>query len=294
VLCAAFCGCRNATDVNYTEMDYSNPGNWVYINYGEDKPADCFFIDGFGFEKEAPKSLDDMLRNDITNDVNKQMGMYTDNCRFFAPFYRENYAENGVTDYNDIKSSFEYYMKNYNDGRPIVLASSSVGGEELLKLLKDELDTFSDRFVAAYDIGGYVTENDIKDYPQIVTAQQSDDVGVLVSFISENKYKKLTELDNTIEKAVSINPLDWTTENTAIDESFNMGACFFDGDGNMTDEVYQFCGAAIDEEKGALKLTGADYEDYATEYGDYEYMFFYRNIQYNVAERVEAFFGDDN
>lgn len=31
--------------------------------------------------------------------------------------------------YEDIKCAFEYYMENYNDGRPIVVAGFSQGGQ---------------------------------------------------------------------------------------------------------------------------------------------------------------------
>jgi hypothetical protein len=103
-------------------------------------------------------------------------------------------------------------------------------------------------------------------------------------------------------KTLSINPLTWTTDTTPVDESFNMGACFTDADGNISDEIYQFCGAYIDDDRGTLKVTGIDEDKYSVEneffakgvYHIYDCGFFYRNLQYNVAERVEAYYGDDN
>ncbi len=286
LLCVAFCGCdKNAEVGTASDIDYSNSGNWAYINYGEEQPADCFFIDSLGVDD----SQNEASRNEVICDVNKQMGMYTDNCRFFAPFYKDGDL---TTEYDGVKSAFDCYMESYNDGRPVVLASNANGGELLIKLLQDELETFSDRFVAAYAVGYGVTEDEIEGYTQITVAQQSNDVGVLVSFITSDGY----EMNALDKKTVGINPLNWEATGDSVDESYNMGACFFDEDGVMTDEVYQFCGAYIDEETGSLKLTNiADDKDYiAASESNAEYMLFYRNIQYNVAERVEAFFGDDN
>ena len=57
--------------------------------------------------------------------------------------------------YGDIKSAFEYYLKNYNKGRPIIIASHSQGTTHALRLLKDYFENkpLQKQLVAAYLVG---------------------------------------------------------------------------------------------------------------------------------------------
>ncbi len=79
-------------------------------------------------------------------------------------------------------------------------------------------------------------------------------------------------------------------------------ACFTDYSGEAVEEVPEFCGAYIDPERGTLKVVGVDPADYPPMlsifgegvYHVYDYQFFYRNLQANVAERIKAYGAGDN
>ena len=98
--------------------------------------------------------------------INMEKGIYDADSRFFAPYYRqiglnvyempeadrEPYLE---TAYADVRDAFLYYMENYNEGRPIVLAGFSQGADMCLRLMKDLFDdeALADQLVACYAIG---------------------------------------------------------------------------------------------------------------------------------------------
>lgn len=98
-------------------------------------------------------------------------------------------------------------------------------------------------------------------------------------------------------KTNAINPLNWKTDSTPADKTLNKGACFTDYDGKITKEVANLTGAYIDSSRGALKVTDINPEDYPPGldifedgiYHLYDYQFFYRNLQENVAVRIDAY-----
>ena len=98
-------------------------------------------------------------------------------------------------------------------------------------------------------------------------------------------------------RAYTINPLNWKTDGTPADRSLNDGACFTDYSGQILSEVRGLCGCYIEEDRGVVKVTDVTPEEYPAvlellpegAYHIYDYQFFYRNLQENVANRVERF-----
>lgn len=76
-----------------------------------------------------------------------------------------------------------------------------------------------------------------------------------------------------------------------------MGACFTDYSGDIVTEIPQLTGAYIDSTRGALKVVDVTVEEYPPVlpifeegvYHLYDYQFFYRNLQDNVATRVAEY-----
>ena len=98
-------------------------------------------------------------------------------------------------------------------------------------------------------------------------------------------------------RSLSINPLNWRTDAAPADAALNLGACFTDYSGTIKAEIPQLCGAYLDETRGVLKVPGLDAGKYPPvvpgmpqgAYHVYDYMFFFRNLQKNVADRVNAY-----
>ena len=199
--------------------------------------------------------------------------------------------------YRDVAAAFEYYMENCNGGRPIILAGFSQGSQLLLMLMKEYFDDakYSEKLVAAYCIGWRVTEEDVAAFPQLKMAQGEDDTGVIISFNSEAKGVEESVVVPRGVKTLGINPLNWKTDATPADKSLNAGACFTKYSGVIKKEVANLTGAYLDAERGTLRVTDVVPSDYSSSlfpdgvYHLYDYQFFYRNLQSNVAVRLAAF-----
>lgn len=294
------------------QLLYSDKTNWAYYAVGENKDADLFLIcptvySGSGDNHNM--SLDDeKTKASFYGALNMEKGIYEDECRMFAPYYRqaglevyqldkaerEQYLE---TAYNDVKEAFLYYFENLNDNRPYILAGFSQGADMTLRLMKDLFadEKYSKNLIATYSIGWALTSEEVKEYPQLKPAEGETDTGVIITFNSEDKDIKTSVIVE--DKTLGINPLNWKTDSTVADKSLNLGACFTNYDGEITREEKNLTGAYLDPDRGTLKVTDIDKADYPSSiplfpdgvYHIYDYQFFYRNLQKNVGDRVNAF-----
>ena len=301
--------CASAESIG--EIDYSAPSSWAYFAEGDDRPADLFLICptvDMGSEGNLNMDVsDEELRASFTGALNMERGIYEDVTVMYAPFYRQMtfpvyekmIAEEGrhlEIAYCDVEDAFLYYIDNLNDGRPFILAGFSQGAQLALMLLEEYFDDedLQDRLIAAYCIGWKVTEEDLEKYPHLKMAESDDDTGVIISFNSEAE-----NIDGSIivphgVRTLSINPLNWKTDSTYADRSLNEGACFTDYSGAVTSEIPALTGAYIDPERGTLKITDVKPSDYSSPlfpdgvYHLYDYQFFFRNLQENVALRTAS------
>ena len=108
--------------------DYSDPQLWAYLETKEEKEADVFFICPTVYGGEGNMALDDgETMGSFLGATNMEKGIYDTQARFFAPYYRqaglavytlpsEQQEPYFRIAYDDVKSAFTYYMKNYNEG----------------------------------------------------------------------------------------------------------------------------------------------------------------------------------
>ncbi|MFA5480184.1 MAG: DUF3089 domain-containing protein [Candidatus Muiribacteriota bacterium] len=298
-------------------IDYSDINNWAYYSVGENKPADLFLICPTVFggeENQHNMSLkDEESKQNFTGALNMEKGIYENELRMYAPFYQQ--AGLNVykmdsrrskkffdTAYADIRKAFVHYMENENNNRPIVIAGFSQGSDMALRLLKEFFseEKYQNKLVAAYLIGWRITEQDLKKYPHLKMAQNENDTGVIVSFNSEAEFVKKSII--VPEKTYGINPLNWKTDSTPALASLNLGACFTDYSGSIVNEFENFTGAYLDSERGTLKITDVNPDEYPPildifEHGVfhiYDYLFFYRNLQHNVEVRLKNYMENIN
>ena len=294
--------------------DYAQAQNWAYLETDETATTDVFFICPTvygGGEDNHNMSMDDQeTRSSFLGATNMEKGIYDEDSRFFAPYYRQ--AGLSVYElpakerepylslaYEDVKAAFTYYLEHYNEGRPIILAGFSQGADMSIRLLKDCFADASvnDLLVACYAIGWSVTEAEMAQYPHLHFATSADDTGVIISFNSEaeNVTDSLTIPAGT--HTLAINPLNWKTDGTPAGKEENLGACFTNYDGEIVTEIPHLTGACIDPVRGALKVpdvSPADYPPVLSIFTDgvyhlYDYQFFYRNLQENVGVRLDAY-----
>lgn len=314
-----------SVDLPESTVDYSNRENWMY--YGDivgapegddvaknaaDPVADVFFIAPTSTAEGANADITDSdTRASILNSTNMEIGIYNENARVYAPYYRmvtmEHYVNGGTADgedmltaYADVKAAFEQYLKESEGSRPIILAGFSQGSDMLYRLMIDEFgsEEMREKLVAAYAIGWPCTEEMTKKYPQLRMAQGENDTGVIISFECEAPEVTESPFFPADIRMLSINPLNWTTTGETASKEQNKGFVYVKGATySVAAEIPNLCGAYIDETRGTLKVTDIDKADYPPRianlpegaYHIYDYEFFYRNLQENVAKRLQAF-----
>ena len=310
-LLAALAGC--STQPQPTSI-YADSENWAYLENQETGLADVFFIcpTVYGGEESVYNmSLEDTAtKESFLGATNMEKGIYDQDTRFFAPYYRQaglNVYELSPEDresylflaYQDVKDAFTYYLEHYNQGQPIILAGFSQGADMCIRLLKDcfAQEEVNDLLVACYAIGWSITQEELDAYPHLRFAAGEDDTGVIISFNSEAEEVTDSLMIPAGTRTLAINPLNWKTDSTPASKVENAGACFTDYSGTILTEIPQLTGAYIDPQRGALKVPDVTPEEYPPVlsifsegvYHLYDYQFFYRNLQENVAVRLDAY-----
>lgn len=295
-----------------TEIDYTRSENWAYFGIGGEHDADLFLICptvDMGKNGNFNMAMDDTkTKQNFVGALNMERGIYEDALTLYAPYYRqvtfpvysldEGKAEQYIQiAYQDVRAAFLAYMEQAEPERPFVLAGFSQGSDMVLRLLKEFFDdpAYQDRLIAAYCIGWCVTGEDLKECPWLKPATCADDLGSIICFSTEAEGVTDSLIVPAGTKTYAINPLNWKTDGTMADASQNMGACFTDYSGTITREIPQLTGAYIEDSRGVLiapDIVPADYSNALFPDGVYhlfDYQFFYRNLQANVALRVEAY-----
>ena len=237
--------------------DYSNLATWAASPFKSDPSdlcpkqvkypfndtaiADVFFIHPTSFT-EKPDSIhwnaawDDPKQQEKTlkNAIKFQASVFNHVGRIYAPYYRqaniEIYYTNDLkkafwaadTAYSDVRRAFLYYLKNYNQGRPIIIASHSQGSTHAIWLLKEFFDTtaLKKQLVTAYIPGMTVRYSDFK---TLQAAPDSNFVGGYCVWRSAEKGYYPPSLPRGKE-VVCTNPISWTLDSIAIDKNYNKGA----------------------------------------------------------------------
>ena len=213
--------------------------------------------------------------------------------------------------------------------RPFILAGHSQGSNLLLYLLQDKFTDPEVRklLVAAYIIGWSVTSDDLKSFPESLArlgiCGERRQTGCIVSYNTQQTpgdWSQLAEpwhgkMELVRKNAYSVNPLTWSAAgpgatDAAAPATANLGAVFFKGSLPGADpglfaaspryEVDHYTGAQ--SANGALVIDPtalpapanyanlfAPYNTLPGWYHGYDYSFFYRNIEQNVVDRVEAY-----
>ncbi len=296
------------------EIDYSQQSNWAYYGIGDEaeKAADLFIICptvDMGKHGQMAMPMDDeKLRKNFIGALNMERGIYEKHTRMYAPFYRQvvfpvyglplDEQEKHLTRaYADVRKAFQHYLKHHNNGRPIVLAGFSQGADMTLRLMKEFFkdEALRDKLVAAYAIGWRLTEEEVKAHPWLRVAEGERDNGVIILFNSEKAGVEESIIIPRGVKTLAVNPLNWRNDSEPAGRHLNLGGAFVDYSNRIKEEIPMITGAYIDEKRGSLVVVDvplARFPQNLTGNGVfhiYDYQFFYRNLQKNVGDRIEAY-----
>jgi hypothetical protein len=310
--------------------DYSNLDNWAatpmtedkadmtpgnnYQNLQDDAEVDVFFIHPTSYTKERGNTdwnaaIADKEINKKTDEgtIQFQASVFNGVSKIYAPRYRQAHIYAYFTEddpqeklnakkafnlaYSDVAASFKYYLDNWNEGRPIIIASHSQGTTHALRLIKEyfEGQPLMDKLVAAYLVGMPVRKST---FPTLQPCQDADETGCFVTWRS---YQRgfLPKWHESGSDIVVTNPLSWKTDTAYVGAEQNKGTLLFNFEKGVKPGIAD---AQIYEDhlwvnkpkfRGSVFLTIKNYH-----FADYN--LFYADIRQNAKDRVSAFIEKEN
>ncbi|WP_295161531.1 DUF3089 domain-containing protein [uncultured Brachyspira sp.] len=307
-------------EIEKIKTDYSDKNNWLSIpeNINE-KEADIFYLYPTIWTRSdtnesiiCPINYIPMRRG-TTNVMLEQTGIFEEIGNIYAPFYRQADAlylmniKNNISREEQYKyfysypkedaiAAFDYYIKNYNNGRPFILAGHSQGAMMIKKILIDYFktnDNIKNRMVAAYIFGYSVTKKDLKENTHLRFANGEYDTGVIISYNTEspnfNGYNPVV-----LEDSIAINPITWTLEETLASKEESFGADIFSNFGKPS----KIADAQVDKARGVVKCGSINPDDFYLETGGvfekgvyhiYDIALYYYDLKENARKRLNAF-----
>ncbi len=277
------------------------PANSGFTDKQEFAQADVFYIHPTTHIKGEYWNGD--LTNETLNDrtdegtMKMQASVFNDCCKVYAPRYRQAaiYAFLKETEdgkqalafaYEDVKASFEHYQKNFNKGRPWILASHSQGTHHAAKLLAEVISksNMSKTMVAAYTLGWPYSASD-SGFP---VCKSSTQTGCLISWNTYVWDKKPSKRQDLYRSGFCVNPLSWSEETVYMPKELNPGSMPKTFDKILPGIADAKC------EDGILwthKVTedGFPTLELGKNYHLMDYHLFYKSIRENATLRVKTF-----
>lgn len=227
---------------NPIKPDYNLEENWAVLptKYSNDlkefssKEIDTLQADVFYVYPTLNTEKDDLRWNVPIKDkeqqekvLNKtvlfQASAFATSGKLYVPFYRQAHLrsyfqlKNGgkkalLLAYSDVKKAFETYLKKYNNGRPIIIASHSQGSTHTKFLLRDFFDNkpLQKQLIAAYIVGTVIKPNLFKTIKPMTKPNETG------GFVGWNTFKKghYPKKKDKYKGSVTTNPITWNLEKT--------------------------------------------------------------------------------
>ena len=239
-----------------TQPDYSNKESWAVLPdlwnpYLEEivgnpklKKSDVFYIYPTLFlDKKNPRWNADIFDSSVRDDILKkavayQASAWVKAANLYVPFYRQAHyrifvnpyseqgQEAGILAYKDIKRAFEYYLKHYNQDKPIIIAAHSQGSLHAKKIIQEFFDgkPLQKNLIAAYLVGVKIEKSMFK---EIKALQLPEATGGFVSWNTYKKNRLPKRYKDRFQGGVVTNPISWNTEKKT-QESQHLGVLYSD------------------------------------------------------------------
>lgn len=305
--------------------DYANASNWLALpsSTAATKKVDVFYLSDTTYQKpdaNAPNigSIDDpSMQQGAKAAFSRTATAFEPIGNIYAPYNRQVDAmykkslpipqqlalEAGVPT-SDAMSSFDYYIKHYNKGRPYILAGHSQGSNLLANILADYMKKnpkVYKRMIAAYVIGYSITPDYLAKNPELKFAEGPSDTGVIVSYNTEAPVVDGTN-PVTMPGGIAINPITWTRSEEPATAQRNLGGiainpktgyAVVDASGNP-EKVPHYADAQVNKARGVVICGTADVNLLSPGnallpkgvYHSFDYPFYYFDIRANAADRV--------
>jgi len=264
--------------------------------------VDVFFVHPTTYVSSESwnQPLDNENANRLTDEwvMRDQASVFNDCCKIYAPRYRQatlhsfqdqsGSGEDALNlAYEDVKSAFKFFIQNYNQGRPFILASHSQGSRHADRLLEEEIVSTElfPRLIVAYLIGFSVDASN-----NAPVCERSDQVNCQVSWnaSTEDALVKLAQPGD-----ICVNPLSWRADANLVSASENLGSVTFSSEGGIDRGM-----ADARCSDGSLFVSEVGSDRYTNNmpfgpgnYHMHDYSFFYMNIRENAEKRIANFQG---
>ncbi|ADG70152.1 DUF3089 domain-containing protein [Brachyspira murdochii] len=302
-------------------IDYSDSNNWLNLPNNNNGNIDIFYLYPTTWASDDSNFMIcpidyTPMRATVTNKVIMHTSMFEEYGNVYAPFYRQanalyllnqtnNISKEELNSYlfstpkDDAIAAFDYFIKNYNNNRPIILMGHSQGAMMIKEILKDyfkDNEYLQKRLIAAYIIGYSVTKEDIEENPHLKFASGEYDTGVIISYNTEspdfNGYNP-----TLLENSITINPITWTLEETLAAKELSLGANITN-ENTLINQITNFSDAKVDKVRGVIKCSTADTNIFFTDragvfskgiFHAWDIELYYFDLKANAKKRVEAF-----
>ena len=220
--------------------NYSDKDSWAVLpenipdeisifNIDENKKeADVFYIYPTLIDSKNQREWNsDIWNEDIRNDVinrpvKYQASAWLDAGNLYVPYYRQahirvfndKFRVDGDKAlnlaYNDIKEAFTYYLENFNNDKPFIIASHSQGTVHAKRLIAEFIDgkELQKKLIAAYLVGIKVFEDEFKNIKPMNSANETGGFVTWNTF-KFNKYPRKDNYENWFKWGVTTNPITW-------------------------------------------------------------------------------------
>lgn len=301
---------------DYSDLNYwaSHPLKWDPADsipkplrrQKQDSSVDVFFLHPTIYTKEIIDSnlnaaIDDAYLNAKTDysSILYQASVFNQHAKIYAPRFREahisTYFLNDTAKaiktfdfaYEDVKKAFEYYLTNYNNGRPIIIASHSQGTTHALRLLKDYFENkpLQKQLVAAYLVGMAIPQDY---FTSLKMCEDENQTGCLCGWRTFRKdfFPPYIEAENG--NSLVTNPLTWKIDETYAPRKQNKGSVLF-----KFNKVYKKTTDA-QIQKGVIWVRRPKfpwsflYKTKNYHVGDIN--LYYMNMKQNAGKRIENYF----
>lgn len=241
------------------EIDYRIAENWAALPGRKDAAdavphnsplkdeqdqaqADVFFVHPtiYTYTPNTPfqwnaNSQDQYLNQKVdSSTILNQATIFNAAGRVYAPRYRQAHYFAFVTPnkadkdsslqvaYSDVKKAFEFYLANYNQGRPFIIASHSQGTVHATRLIKEFIDgkSLQKQFIAGYLIGIATPKNTFSNISPCSSANQT---GCFVAWTTFQQGYLPPWHPGKPTELVSTNPLTWRLDESFAPKELNEG-----------------------------------------------------------------------
>lgn len=223
------------------EPNYNLERNWAVLpnTYSEELKefsfkdlkalqADVFYVyptlntDKNDLRWNVPINDEEQQNKVLNKTVLFQASAFATSGKLYVPYYRQAHLRSYsmlkdggekalLLAYSDVKKAFEVYLRKYNNGRPIIIASHSQGSTHTKFLLRDFFDDkpLQKKLIAAYVVGSIVKPDLFK---TIKPMMKPNEIG---GFVGWNTFKKghySKKGKDYFKGSVTTNPITWNSD----------------------------------------------------------------------------------